>query len=353
MTETELRVMDALSRELGNTISINEITARVHRLHGSAYYANIYWALRNLAAHGLVTQTRAGKASLVSLNFRNYLLIDMLVPIELKRKLEFLRNRTELQLALSKIEEYCRGQPTIRAACLTNPERNASLNRIELLMLLQSTDWNGRLHSLTRNMLATMRKLQGMHNFRIDFLALSTEEFSELLATEETNPIKVMMTNKIAFYAPQAFWMEIGATIEKGIKIRTEKEIDLVKLPEIDLGYNLARFGYTEFGREIKPGRELCIEETVASVLLKGDARRMEAIPIILAKNRPNYRLLIFLTQKYGTSGKLLALLHVMNKIKPFSQVEEAIEILRDMGAREGKVDEKAIAQKMKLYHAG
>ena len=86
-------------------------------------------------------------------------------------------------------------------------------------------------------------------------------------------------------------------------------------------------------------------------MLLAGSARRIEAIPVLLAKNRPNYGILIFLSRKYGTEGMLLGLLKALDKIKRNGESEYAIKALEALKTRGEKVDEKSIREKMRLYH--
>jgi len=84
--ETTFRILDTLSRELGRQISINELTRKIAKQHGSAYYANIYKKLLALNKEGTILIGRIGKSSIISLNFKNYLLIDLLIEMELKKK---------------------------------------------------------------------------------------------------------------------------------------------------------------------------------------------------------------------------------------------------------------------------
>ena len=78
----------------------------------------------------------------------------------------------------------------------------------------------------------------------------------------------------------------------------------------------------------------------------------MEAIPVILAKNRPNYGLLIFLSQKYSLSGRVLGLLEALNNVKPAEEVEETIKILKSTNTRTVKTNLESIRKKMRLYNA-
>lgn len=74
---------------------------------------------------------------------------------------------------------------------------------------------------------------------------------------------------------------------------------------------------------------------------MKGDARRINAIPTLLSKNAANYNLLIFLSRKYGLSDKLLPILKVMQKKKPQEKIAVMVDIVQDLGTRENKADKK------------
>ena len=168
-----------------------------------------------------------------------------------------------------------------------------------------------------------------------------------------------MLSDKTAFYSPQQFWLSISRAHCKGIQIRTEKHgAGPGKISEKDLYYNLNRFGYTEFGEKAGIGENFCIESTIAAILLKGDARRKEAIPVILSKElegnrrKPNYRLLIFLCRKYGRLAELLGMLKALNRIKKSGGTKNAIEIIERLRVKEKKADYKSIREKMRLYNA-
>jgi len=105
-------------------------------------------------------------------------------------------------------------------------------------------------------------------------------------------------------------------------------------------------------GRAIKRGEDICAEYIITSILLGNNSRLMESISIILAKNKINYDLLIFLSQKYGVSEKLLGLLKAFIKLKRVREANDAIKILTNINVRGIAVDEEMIKEKMELYHA-
>lgn len=366
MYETTFRILDALSRDLGNPISINELTSRIKELYGTAYYKNIYDKIHDLRKQNILIISEIGKSSIIKLNFNNYLLTDILTEMELKRKQDFLEKNIELQMLLLEMTTYfSQGFYFIQSISLINPENNIKLNRAEFLFLLaEPFQWtkDGKpgpeekremmIQNEIQGIYSIMRMIQSMHNTKTDYLILRENGLLELLKSEESNPLKEILSNKIAFYSPQSFWIEIKSALMKGIQIKIEnEETNPAKMSEQDLIYNLSRFGYKELGPKISQGKDICIELIITSILLKNDARRIEAIPILLAKNKTNYSLLMFLCQKYAQLYKLFGLLRILNKIKGSKEIENAIMILKDMKLKEARFDENDIKQKMRLYN--
>lgn len=355
MDETTFRILDILSREIGNQLSINEITKKIEERYDTAYYVNIYDKIRNLAGDNIITLSRTGKSSIANLNFENYLLVDLLTEMELKRKLNFLEKRQEFQMLFNDLETRCRDLNLLRSFCIINPEKNARLNRVGLLIIIRSPAGDAIApETETTAIRKIMQSLHSIHNLKIDHLVLTDVMLLNLLAVPEINPIREMLANKIAFFSPQTFWMIIKIGQERDIPVRIlETEINPAKMPEQDLVYNLARFGYKEMGTKILQRREISIEYIVTSILLQGDARRKDAIPIILAKkgSGTNYDLLLFLCQKYGVLEELFGLLKALDEIKPMAEVKEAIRNLKSMKIEAIRVDVKNLQEKMRLYN--
>ncbi len=352
MDETTFRILETLSSELGNSISINGLTRRIKVEHGGAYYANIYNKIRTLCKDRIITLTTAGRSSIPSLNFSNYELLDMLAQIELRKKQELLRKSKELQMLFKDAEERYEDIRSIESISAINGERNLKLNRAELLILLHDSKGN-TLHRDIIGIYTIARDLQSLHNIKLDLIILTTDAFLSFLTSEDINPLREMLSSKITFRSPQNFWAHIAATFARGYRIKLlQTETNPAKISEKDLTFNLARFGYKEIGLEIREGEKICIEYIIASFLMKEDARRIDAIPILLAKNNANYSLLIFLSQKYRLSARLSGLLKALNKINPTRETQSAIEILETLSTREIRADEKSIEQKMRLYNA-
>ncbi|MHB2035757.1 MAG: hypothetical protein ACYCPW_03325 [Nitrososphaerales archaeon] len=353
MDETTFKILDALASGLGSSVSINELTKKIDERHGAAYYANIYEKAQNLVKQGIINISRIGKSSIASLNFKNYLTVDLLADMESRKKQEFLFDKPELQMLFSELDTYCIDLSWIKSMSLISPERNEKLNRAELLILFKGSEPKSEIQSEIFALNKLLGSLQRIHNIKIDYLTLTNDSFLGMLKSDEINPLKEMLSDQITFLFPQAFWIEIRTMLDKGMHFAFSAEAtNPAKIHEEDMIYNLARFGYKEIGRDTRHGEKICIEYITTSILMKNDARQTNAIPIILAKNKPDYILLVFLAQKYDLSDKLLGLLKVLNQIRPVTDLRLAIGILEAMNAKEIKVDRKNIQQKMRLYNA-
>ncbi len=349
MDETAFRILDALSSGLGKEISIRSLTDKIARKHGTAHYANIYRRLQEMAKEGTINLTRIGKTIIASINFSNYATVDLLAEMELRKKQAFLKDSIKYRMPFADMEARFSELYLIRSVLAINPYRNARLNRAELLILIGGDTREKE----TRLIREIMQTIQAKHNVKIDYLILDEARFLDMISRSEVNPVREMIVNKIAFFSPQTFWFVIKTAAERSIPVAMlDSETDPAKIPEQDLMYNLARFGYSELGIKLEQGSEICIEYIVSALLMKGDARRKEAVPVILAKNKASYELLVFLSQKYGFSDRLLGLLKVLARIVSKPDAEAAIRVLEVMKIKEIKADKTSIMEKMRLYNA-
>jgi hypothetical protein len=349
MDTPTLRILDTLSSNLGASLSINQLTETIRGTYGTAYYANIYQKLQKLKKEGLLSLDLIGRSTNVKLNFQNYLLIDTLAEMEIEKKKNFLTKRNEQLLFLTEIDKLLNDTCTIRSISSINPTKNIKLNRIELLFLLRKTP---EYHNETLQLYKEMLKLQKKYNLRINSLIIDRDDFYDLLTSDEINPLREALSEKTTFFCPQAFWSEIKQVAEK-TEIKTiSTETKPANISDVDLTYNLNRFGYKEFGLQMAQGKKFCIEYITTAILLQEDARLIEAIPIILAKNSFKSNILAFLSQKFETSGKLMGLLKILHAIKPTRETTETIDSLETFNTKEIPADEESILQKMRLYNA-
>ncbi len=344
-----------LARGLGTELSIKALTEKISELYGSAYYVNIYKKLQQLAEEGIVRLTRMGNSLIVGLNFKEYMITDLLTEMEFRNKQTLLREHRELQMLFLELENYCRDLLFVRSISIIKPHKNAKLNRAELLFLIRAHGMSFYSDEKEAETLRNMvLQLQAIHNMKIDFLILTDAKFLDMLSSDEINPLKEMISDKIAFFNPQNFWMAIKVAAERNIPVKAEeKEITPAKIPEQDMVYNLARFGYKEMGTQMPAhGRNICIEYIATALVAQGDARRIEAVPIILAKNSVNFDILFFLSQKYRLTERMLGLLKILQEAVPRKDSDAVIKTMEAIKIKEIPADKENILEKMRLYNA-
>lgn len=355
MDEATYKILDTLSRNLGKYMSINELTRKIEETHGGAYYANINEKIHSLTQDGIITLSKSGRSSMISLHFENYLLIDLLAEMELMRKQAFLKGRQEMQMLMMEIHTFMHNIPLIKSISLMNPERNAKLNKVEIMFHLKLS--NIKSSEETKIEISTMMdNLQRMNNIRIDYLILDDETFLNLLKSNESNPVREMLHNKITILYPQGFWMSIrGEILRSTMIVAEENETHPAKISEENLVFNLTRFGYTEFGPKLEQGRLICIEYIVSAIMFHKNARRMDAIPIIIAKNSKKivYDLLLFLARRYNFEGRILGILKALRNLvaHEMPNVDEPIRLLGAMKVEETKANAKNMMEKLRLYN--
>ncbi|MHB8545159.1 MAG: hypothetical protein ACYDAJ_00120 [Nitrosotalea sp.] len=355
MDEATYRILNMLTRNLGKPLSINDLTGKIEETYGGTYYANINEKIHDLTKEGIITLSKAGRSSLTSINFNNYLIIDLLAEMELRRKQDFLQGKQEMQMLMMEIDTYLHSFLLIKSISLMNPERNTKLNKVELLIHLRKTE-RKKMEETKIGIHKIIDTLQRIHNIRIDYVTLEDKMFLNLLKSDEINTAREMLSNKIVILNPQDFWIEVKKAGGEGIKIIAEEsETNPAKITEEDLIFNLARFGYTEFGPQIKQGKLICIEYIINAIMFQNDARRMDAIPVILAKNsdKTNYDLLLFLARKYGFGGRMLGILKALRNIVAhgMAEINNPINLLEAMKIEEIKADQKRIKEMLRLYH--
>jgi hypothetical protein len=354
MIEQEFRILDVLSKEIGSHMSIRQLVGKIQAAYKTGDYKNIYELIKEMEKKKTIVLEHAGKSSIIKLNFENYLIIDLLAEMEIRKKQDFLGEKEEMQMLMMETDILMHNMPFIKSVSLIDPERNARLNKAEVMFHLKSS---------TRSLLETkneinniMTALQRMHNIKVDHLVLGEEVFLECLRSNEGNPIREMLSNKIVVLYPQSFWISIRGEILRGTNVIAEEDkIIPAKITEDDLVFNLARFGYTEFGPKIKQGKSICIEYIVSAIMLRNDARRINAIPVILAKNpkKTSYDLLLFLARRYGFEGKMLGILKALRNlvVHGMANIDESITLLEAAKTKEVKANHKAIRENLRTYN--
>ncbi len=349
MDKATIRILNVISSRIGDSLSINELTKVIKDTYGSAYYANIYQKVQELKSEGLLNLEPIGRSSSVKLNFDNYLLIDTLAEMEIEKKLEFLSHRTNLFSLLADIDKSLTDKDSIKSVTAINPSKNVKLNRIELLFLLRETpEYANQTIELSKEMLSLQKK----YNLKINSLILDKHDFVDLLTSDEINPVKEALSHQITLYNPQAFWSQIKEIAQKNLIRTTSSETKPLNISEVDLTYNLNRVGYREFGASFIQGKKFCIEYIVTSLLLREEARGIDAVAVILAKNNFKSNLLVFLSLKYQSVAKLIGILKTLDQIKPKPEIKVTIEILKVYSQEEIPADQSSIKQNLELYNA-
>jgi hypothetical protein len=243
----------------------------------------------------------------------------------------------------------------IKSITMINPERNTKLNKAEIIIHMKHSDRKA-MYEAKLAIITIIKQLQTIHTIRIDPLIIEWKELLDLLKSNESNPLREMLHDKIVIFHPQDFWLEIRNAITDGNRIISEEnETRPAKISEQDLTYNLARFGYTEFGPQIKQGKSICIEYIVSAILFQNDARKIDAIPIIIAKNskKTSYDLLLFLSRKYGFEGKILGILRVLRNLVTHMKlaIDEPIGLLEATNIEEIKMNQNRVKEGLKLYN--
>lgn len=350
MNEINFRILETLAREIGNSMSISILVKKIRDNYGSGDYKNIHKTIQNFTEKDIIKIEKTGNAIIVSLNFENYLLVDLLTEIELVKKIKFLEKHTEFQIIFSELNVYMKEFQEIKSLLLLNPERNAKLNRIELLFILKHDETQLEI----KKMIRILDMLKDKHNTRMDYLLLEDNIFLDYLASPESNITKEVLKNKLILFRPQTFWIEIKEAIINGRNIKSRDIVKPTEVSEREHIYNLGRFGYTEFGNKIKGEDLIGIEFLITSILLKEkNSRHVEAIPIILAKNENeiNYDLLVFLSMKYGTIEKLFGILKTVNVIKPMKKVAKAVKELARRKIIAVETNMAEMEEKLRLYN--
>ena len=258
-------------------------------------------------------------------------------------------------MLLLDLDSYLYNQDLIHSVSVINPGRNTKLNKVEFLVHLKKSSNKEMIYETKQGIYDILNCLKVTHTMQIDALVLEDKDISYLVESNEANPVREMLYDKITVFNSQNFWLWMRNEIIKGIKIKIEEsQTHPAKVSEEDLVYNLARFGYTEFGPIVKARRQICIEYIIAALLSHKDARRIDAVSIILAKNTKvtNYDLLVFIALKYGFAEKILGIIKSLKSLVAHAKVavEGPIRLLGAMNVKEIKADERRMKDRLKLY---
>src|SRR3990172_719354 len=306
MDETEFRIVETLSQDPGERLSIRALNQEIHRRHGTAHYANTYRTLRRIQAEGVLGLTDAGRARLVSLNLDNPIAIDALSEVEIRKRRALLRQHPGRRPRVDALAAL----PFPAPACLVGLQRNRALDRAEILAISPGGD---SVRQATAALSPGLRDRGEALGVRIDALILSEGDFVALMVARDRNPIREMLSRRIVLLGPDLLWRQLRRAAAGGAPIRFDREeTNPAKVSERDLVHNLSRFGYREFGPRTEGGTDLGIELLSIALLLREDARHLSALPGLLRRHPPNHSLLVFLSRKYGVAAGLRKVLKTL-----------------------------------------
>lgn len=337
------RALDALTRTIGAPMSIKGLTELSQRIHGRAHYSSMNGAVHELLERGLLRELPTAQRSL-SLDFRHPELPDLLAETELRRKRRWLEEHPALRPALAAAEDAC-DDPGIEAALLVEPERNAKLNRLEVLTLGAEPTW-----AWLRAQHEAWTGIAGRHALRLDTLHLTWDEFSRHLASPEANPVRPMLDDKVVLKSPGGFWRRLARQVNQGRAVAPpQPAVAPRRLAMPALWSNLNRLGYRAFGPHHAHEAPVSAETLVVALLAHDEPRWRAAAAVILAKNPAHPQVLAFLAAKHGQAEALLGVLEAMPPPRP-AHVEAAASLLALRGATPGPTDAAHVAETLRRY---
>lgn len=354
MKEMEYRILDLLLQNIGSGMSVNELNRKISDKYGLKHsYKEVYQRIRELENEGFIKVQTAGRASILSLNFGNFLTSGTLAIFELEKRQKFMHRHPELTRFFEDIDIGFRPVYTIEFIALAKPEKSRITNSWDLLFVLHRlppiTDYrDGRTESAEelkekeykeiKCIFSTLETLEKQHNLKINALVLYSEEFQSDISSEEGNQTKKFIGDSMLLKNPEDFWRELRILEEKGFEFRPGKIPEPPGITEGCLQFNLSRFGYSSFlqGRtEKKETGKISIETLIATILLKQDIRLIEAIPVLMTKTKINQRSLLFFSKKYGLINKAGFLLEITKAFlkdnEMLSEIEEILGVYKKL----------------------
>lgn len=119
----------------------------------------------------------------------------------------------------------------------------------------------------------------------------------------------------------------IAASLISGLEIL--KDINKDKREDSStIEYNLALYGYPMFWLKRKKSKKISIEELIAKILVKQNARYIEAIPIIIIKNKIDKFKLLEIASKHGLRNKIGYLMEIAMMLKPLPYLKDLLSFL-------------------------
>lgn len=322
MREIRFRILDSLARNLGRSLSIQDVARSIREAKKAGFYKNVHEEITKLSADNLVVLKQAGKTRLASLNFDCNGMADALSEMEEKRKQEFLMrlNNPEIERELNWLYIHTKG--IVESICLINDQRSLALRKLDLLFILRSPlpGFKNQQDEFTAGQHFTEGEIEDEReflykpvkwfaqrtNYHPSFLAVTFEEFESLINSPKQNYLKQLVKKEIAVFGAQIYWLQFALMRHQGLLALPvhEEEAEPDKLTQEEVYDAFSKYGYAETRRSRGTSVQ-SIESGIATALILKEPRLLEAIPIVLAKDTKreiNYPLLEYLASKYGDS---------------------------------------------------
>jgi len=370
MNETKFKILTTLTENIGNSISINKLTKYINKNYNNSYYNSIYYKIKELEINNDIFIDKIGKSSIINLNFDNPILIDLLSQVELRKKEFLLKDYPELKTLILNLEiKFQKNFLLIESFSIIKPIKYISLNRAEFLIILKdiSPDYFNNCSNseeikkeIIKNekikIYQTMYELEKKFNLKLDFLILTNKELLQLIEDNNNNITKDMILNQTILLYPQNYWINIKELLKKNIRLKNNFYINPGKLTKKDFIYNLNKFGYKEIGLDIPDGNNYRLEFIILSILLSNDARKKEAIPILIKKNISsendlNLELLLFYSKKYNKLQDIFAYLKILYELYKDNSLQYPIRLLENLKISPKRINKQATKEKLRLYY--
>jgi len=348
VNETEIKTLDILANEIGNTMSISTLTTKIKEIHGNADYKNIHNSIQKFVEKNIVELKKNGNSSIPKLNFGNYLLVDHLVQNEIIKRIKFLEKNKNYQIIFSELILDLKNLKQLKTILLFNLDENIEKNKIELLFILNGNE----IKKETKQMEIIINRIKNKYNIEIEKILLEENIFKSYLISQESNLFNEILKNKIILLNAESFWINIKELITNGSIVKSEESTKINNISQVECIYNLVKFSYTELANESIQSKEIGLEFLITSILLKKEFYKYtNAIPVLLMKNKINFNYLIYLSLKYEVINKLLGILKAMNKLTPTKQISKINKELSKQKVKPLEVNIEKIKLKMSFYN--
>lgn len=351
---TTLRVLDTLSRRIGESESIRSLADQVEEHHGTGHYPNVHEQLDRLQEEGIVRFEKAGRSKIPHLRFDRVGFPDTMATLELWRKDKLLKDRPAAAQALIHLEANLANDEHVLSISLAEPHRNLKLRRLEPLVLLRSRR-RGEVRSDEREveleLTEQLANLEEDTSLRIDPWILPAQRYGEWLRAPEASPAPRILRSEICLWHPQAFWRSIAESLPHGEGLAPETPARVASLDDAGLAWNLTRWGYEERGRELDDGGPaLCPETVTIGALAKEIPRWIGAAGVVLTKADIQPALLAYLAKAEEQGDQLAGILEILLEREPTQALQHTLDLLNALGIESTTIEQDMVLDAVELY---